>query len=376
MKGADRRQAAAGAGGRRWGVADVATPALVIDESIARRNMARLAAYAAGHGLGVRPHAKTHKSLLVARWQLEAGAVGLAVAKVGEAEVLSAVCDDLLIAYPVVDEPRCGRVAQLARRKTIRVAVDSTYAVDALAGAATRVGATVGVLVDLDVGFHRTGVQGPAAALELARRIDATDGVRLDGILCYPGQVTGPADEQDLTAVADLLDETLRRWADSHLEARIVSGGSTPTAYQSHRIPALTEIRPGTYVYNDMNTVVRGYCSVGDCAARVACTVVSEAVPGKVVIDAGTKALSSDRCAGGEGFGRVVEYPRARLVRLSEEHGEVDVSGCDFKPALGQRVHVIPNHVCPCVNLYDRGWLCRPDGRCEPLRIDARGMLS
>jgi len=358
-------------------ISEMATPALVIDEAVVRRNIGRMAAYAAEHGLALRPHAKTHKSLRMARLQLSAGAVGLAAAKVGEAETLAEACDDLLIAYPAVDEPRCRRIAELAREKTIRVAVDSAFAADALATAAREAGSTVGVLVEVDVGFRRTGVQSPQAALALARHLDRTRGVRLDGIMCFPGHVTGPADEQDLSPVAEMLAETLELWSAGGLAAGIVSGGSTPTAYQSHRIPALTEIRPGTYIYNDMNTVAGGHCGVEDCAVRVACTVVSDAVPGKVVIDAGSKALGSDpaRTADG-GFGRVVEYPEARLVRLSEEHGEVGVTGCERRPALGERVHVIPNHICPCVNLYDQAWLRREDGQWEPMPVDARGRLS
>src|SRR5205814_9455191 len=141
-------------------------------------------------------------------------------------------------------------------------------------------------------------------------------------------------------------------WRRSGLEARIVSGGSTPTAYQSHHIKALTEIRPGTYIYNDMSTVSCGCCELADCAARLVCTVVSTAVPGKFVIDAGSKSLTQDRRSKDPetaGFGHIVEFPQARITRLTEEHGEVDASACDHRPKLGQRLHVTPNHLCPCV---------------------------
>jgi D-serine deaminase-like pyridoxal phosphate-dependent protein len=223
-------------------------------------------------------------------------------------------------------------------------------------------------------------VQSPGAALALAQHVDRTAGVRLDGLFFYPGQIWSPPDQQAalLEPVAARVAETLDLWRRHGLEAGIVSGGSTPTAYQSHLIGVPTEIRPGTYVYNDMNTVLGGFCELDDCAARIVCTVVSTAVPGKVVLDAGTKTLTSDRNATrpDSGHGRIVAYPQAKIVRLSEEHGEVDVTACDRAPKLGERVHVIPNHICPCVNLQDAAWWRQPDGMLEPLPIDARGRLA
>src|SRR5439155_5452179 len=155
--------------------------------------------------------------------------------------------------------------------------------------AARAADATVGVLVDLDVGLHRTGVQSPAEALQLAQLISKTSGLRLDGIMFYPGQLKHPPSEleQLLFPIAALLDETIDVWRRSSLQPKIVSGGSTPTAYHSHHLKALTEIRPGTYIFNDMSTVSRGYCGLADCAARLVCTVISTAVPGKFVIDGG-----------------------------------------------------------------------------------------
>jgi D-serine deaminase-like pyridoxal phosphate-dependent protein len=358
-----------------------ATPALVIDLPKVERNLARLAEYASGHGIAVRPHTKTHKSLKIATRQMRAGATGLTAAKVGEAEVMAAASRDVLVAYPTVDAHRCRRLAELARGgTTVRVAADSAEGVDALAAAARNAGSTIGVLVDLDVGFHRTGAQSPAASLELARRVACDAPLRLDGIFFYPGHIWSPPDEQaaELKRIDALLAETISLWERSGLEAPIVSGGSTPTAYQSHLVTSQTEIRPGTYLYNDMNTVRAGFCSLDDCAAGVVCTVVSAAVPGKVVIDAGTKTLTSDRNvkAPESGHGHVIEYPEATIARLSEEHGEVDVSGCPRPPKIGERVTVIPNHICPCVNLQDSVWLRQADGSLEVIGVDARGRLS
>ncbi len=357
-----------------------ATPALVIDAKTVFRNIERLATYAADHDLDVRPHTKTHKSRQMGALQMSAGAIGLTAAKVGEVELMSEVADDVLLAYPAVDPARTSRLVQLAAHGTIRVAADSKHCAKALADAANRHSATIGILVDLDVGMGRTGLQTSSEALKLAQYVDATPGLRLDGLFCYPGHIVSPPGEQEaeLLAVSDKLAETLKLWSEHGLQARIVSGGSTPTAYQSHQVPEYTEIRPGTYIYNDMNTVHGGYCSLEDCAVRVVCTVVSTAVPGQVVIDAGSKTLTSESCgpAPKSGYGHVVEYPQARISRLTEEHGQVDIRSCPRAPQIGERLTVIPNHVCPCVNLQDTVWWRDEEGRLEAFKIDARGLLS
>jgi D-serine deaminase-like pyridoxal phosphate-dependent protein len=358
-----------------------ATPSLVIDLATVERNVSRLADYARGCGLAVRPHTKTHKSLDMAGRQIRAGAIGLTVAKVAEAEIMASASRDLLLAYPAVDAYRCRHLADLARGGvSVRIAADSVEGIDALAKAARALDVRIGVLVDLDVGFHRTGAGSPAESLRLAQYAARRDSLRLDGLFFYPGHVWSAADRQaeELSRIDALLAESSDLWARSGLDAPIVSGGSTPTAYRSHLVTRQTEIRPGTYIYNDMNTVRAGFCALEDCAATIVCTVVSTSIAGKAVIDAGTKALTSDRNikAPESGHGYVVEYPGAALVRLSEEHGELDTTGCERSPRIGERVAVIPNHICPCVNLQDAVWLRHADGTLESSRVDARGRLS
>lgn len=358
----------------------VGTPALLIDLPTVTRNVKRLAAYARAHVLRVRPHTKTHKSLRMARLQLDAGCHGLTTAKVGEAAGMTEASTNLLVAYPAVDPYRAARLAELARDATVSVALDGVEGARVLAAAAAKAGSQVGVLVDLDVGFHRTGVQSVAASLALAQEVSGTPGLRLDGLFYYAGHVWSPAAEQaaELGRIDALLRKAVDLWRRAGLDARTVSGGSTPTAYQSHLVTAQTEIRPGTYIYNDMNTARAGFCATEDCAARIVCTVVSDAVPGKVVIDGGTKAFTSDRnvTAPDSGFGHVIEYPQAVVARLSEEHGELDVSACTTRPKVGERLSVIPNHICPCVNLRDEVWLRNADGTLEPMRVDTRGRLA
>lgn len=355
------------------------TPALIADVQIVEHNLRSMAEYAAAHRLALRPHSKTHKSLRLARFQMASGAVGLTVAKVGEAEVMVQAADDLLLAYPAVDEARCRALARLAAEHTISVAVDSAQAIEAISAPLSRTGGTLGVLIELDAGFHRTGVQSPEASVALARRAAVTKGVRLDGLMIFPGHLGRiEGQREELARIGELLDRTIEMWRRAGLEARTVSGGSTPTARRSHLIPSLTEIRPGTYIFNDMKTVAGGHAAVDDCAARVCCTVVSDAVPGAVVLDAGSKALSSELLhqSPDDGYGFVVECPEARVVRLSEEHGVVDVSRCARRPKVGERVHVIPNHICTCVNMFDRMWLRHADGELEETPVDARGRLS
>ncbi len=359
------------------------TPHLLIDAEIAERNHQRLLDYLREHGLCLRAHTKTHKIKKLGELQAGPMSVGLTVAKVGEADVMATVCDDLLLAYPIVDNARAERVAALANQVNIRVAVDSKLAIQTLSDAAgaRAVPPEIGILVDMDVGYGRTGVQTPADSLELAQFVDATQHVRLDGLFIYPGHVRGTLDEQTttLTVVDAKVQQATGLWLEHGLEPAIVSSGSTPSAYHSHLVRAVTEIRPGTYIYNDMNTVRGGYCTIGDCAARLVCTVVSNAVPGQVVIDAGSKTLTMDPSIDGPnaGFGAIVEYPEARIARLSEEHGQVDITNCPNAPQLGERVHVIPNHICPCSNLQNEVWWLDRTVNDEPQRIpvDARGAL-
>jgi len=357
----------------------IPTPAIVVDGATVLRNLERLADYGEQHEFDIRPHTKTHKSRLVAELQMDVGAVGLTAAKVGEAALMAEVANDILLAYPAIDPVRTERLVKLASHVTLRVAIDSLEGAKRIGAAANRGKATVGILVDLDVGMGRTGVQTPGEALRIAQFVDTSPGLRLDGLFCYPGHIQQPPGEQAgaLELVGKKLAQTLDLWADHGLEARIVSGGSSPTCFQSHLVPEYTEIRPGTYIYNDMNMVRGGFCTLEDCAARIVTTVVSTAVPGQVVIDAGTKTLTSDRCgpAPESGHGLIVEFPDAVITKLTEEHAQVDVRACRYKPELGERITVIPNHICPCVNLQNSIWWRGEDGQLTELVVDARGLL-
>jgi D-serine deaminase-like pyridoxal phosphate-dependent protein len=335
----------------------VPTPAAVVDLARMRANLDRMAGYAKERSLALRPHTKTHKSPELAREQLRRGATGVTVATVREAEVMASVCDDILLAHPPVGPGKVERLLALPPHVRITVALDSQDALESVARAAARAGREVGVLVELDLGMHRVGVQEPAAAAALARLARDLDGVAWRGITFYPGHVREPVDEQasalgrlhdDLGLFIDALDR-------DHLSPVTVSGGSTPTAFASHTVGHLTEIRPGTYIFNDRTTAEMGACAWEDCAYTVLATVVSTAVRGQAVVDAGSKALTREELrAPGGGFGALADRREVTVKGLSEEHGLLDLARTDWRPRIGERVRIVPNHVCVSVNLHDR----------------------
>ena len=255
------------------------------------------------------------------------------------------------MAYPALG-PRAAAIAEVAAATPTLVGLDSVEAVEALRRAAEDAGVEVGVLVELDVGMRRMGVADAAAAVEVARACGGAVAYR--GIMFYPGHIRERVEEQDglLERLGAQLTAAIETLGDADLAPGIVSGGSTPTAFRSHEIPGQTEIRPGTYVFNDRTTAAVGACERDDCAYTVLATVVSTAVPRQAVVDAGSKALSSDPMRGeGSGFGELLDHPEVIVARMSEEHGILDLSKTDWRPKVGDRVRIIPNHVCVSVNL-------------------------
>jgi len=336
---------------------DLETPTPIVDLDRMERNLDRAAAYAAEHGLALRPHIKTHKSPRIAADQMRRGAVGVTCATPREAEVMSDVADDILPPYPPVGAPRAKRVVSVPDRARVTVALDSATAVEHLAAAARPVGRPVGVYVEMDLGMHRVGVPTVEQAIELARLVRRTPPLEYVGIAFYPGHVREPVDEQDqkLDEVALALRDAVSAMARAGVRPTVVSGGSTPTIWRSHELTDVTEIRPGTYVFNDRTTAEIGACSWDDCALTVLATVVSTAVPGQAVIDAGTKALGREPIRGADagGFGALLDRPDVIVKAMSEEHGLLDLSRTDWRPEVGERVQVVPNHVCIVVHLND-----------------------
>ena len=359
---------------------DLDTPALVIDLDIMERNLQRMAEYTEEHGLRLRPHTKTHKIPALARKQLDLGAAGLTIAKVGEAEVmLGAEPPDLLLAYPIIGRRKLDRLMEVARKTAVTVSLDSLFVARQLSDAARQVQVEIGVLAELDVGLGRVGVQ-PQDIVALAQSIDRLPWLRFAGIAFYPGHIKS-LDEEGLKAVealGKLLGGVVRDLKQAGLAPRIVSGGSTPTMFHSHEIAELNEIRPGTYIFNDRNTVMSGACEFEDCAASILTTIVSTAKTGQMIIDGGSKTFSSDRPSnpGEVSFGHIVEAPDAVFTKMNEEHGFVDIRRVKSEFSVGDRVRIIPNHICVAMNLHECVYGIRGDAVEQTWRVEGRGKLQ
>ncbi|MBV9382721.1 MAG: alanine racemase [Streptosporangiaceae bacterium] len=329
---------------------DLDTPALVVDAGRMEKNLARMADAAAAGAIALRPHAKTHKCVQIARRQLAYHAAGLTVATLAEAELFAgAGCGRLFIAYPLwAGGGRRPRLAALHERAELRAGVDSLAAAGELAAAVSGTGRPLQVLIEIDSGQHRTGVAPRDAAALAAGCLRL--GLDVIGAFTHPGHAylnpdgvaAAAADERSaLATVGEALEGLLGR-------APVLSGGSTPTAYDGMARP-LTEARPGTYVFGDRQQMHLSGITEGDVALVVAARVVSVPRPGEAVLDSGSKALSSDRPPWLTGHGRVLEAPEATVDVLSEEHAVVH--GLRSRLAVGELVRVIPNHVCTVVNL-------------------------
>jgi D-serine deaminase-like pyridoxal phosphate-dependent protein len=332
------------------------TPIPLVDLDRLERNLDRMADYASEHQLALRPHTKTHKSPRIAAEQIRRGAVGLTCATLLEAEVMAEASSDLLLAYQPVGEAKLQRLLALPAECEITVALDSDWVVDELSRAARERDRRIGVLVELDLGMHRVGVPALDQAIRLAAMVAERPPLIYRGIAFYPGHLRGPGEQTEaaLRQLREVLGRAVATLDDAGLHPEIVSGGSTPTAWRTHDIPEITEIRPGTYVYNDRTTAEIGACSWDDCALSILATVVSTAVPGQAVIDAGSKALGREPAeGGGTGYGALLDRPEVVVTRMSEEHGILDLQATDWRPELGERVRVVPNHVCIAVHLHE-----------------------
>jgi D-serine deaminase-like pyridoxal phosphate-dependent protein len=360
-------------------VSEIDTPALVVDLDIMERNLSKVADYTREHGLRLRHHTKTHKSVKLARRQIELGAAGLTVAKVGEAEImLGAEPRDVLVAYPIIGHTKLARLMEVARRTHVTVALDNAFAARQLSDAARAAQVEIGVLAEMDVGLGRVGV-APGELLRLAQTMEKLPHLRFEGITFYAGQVKSLDESgmEEIARVSEILRVALEEFRAAGIETRIVSGGSTPTLFHSHEFSGITEIRPGTYVFNDINTVRSGGCAMEDCAASILATVVSTARPGHMIIDGGSKTFSSDRANSAEvTFGHLVEAPGARFHKMNEEHGFVDLTDAEAEFRVGDRVHMIPNHICVAVNLHERVYGVRGDTVEDVWTVDARGKLQ
>jgi D-serine deaminase-like pyridoxal phosphate-dependent protein len=355
------------------------TPEIMIDRDVLLRNIERMAAAVHAKGLQLRPHVKTHKVPQIAALQLAAGAVGLTVATIGEAEVFAGHgARDIFIAYPLWVGPReADRLHRLlAADVRIAVGADSQEALEQLARSMGGTADRLDVVLEIDSGHHRSGV-APGGIVAVARAAAAA-GLRVTGIFTFPGHGYAPGmprkaaeeEEHALGAASRLL-------ADAGFHLAVRSGGSTPTATLTGASTA-TEVRPGVYVFGDAQQLELGRCRAEEIALTVAATVVSrhegtDGMPRRVVLDAGSKILGSDRPAWATGFGRLLDHTEARITALSEHHATVHWPSDSPLPALGGRLRVIPNHVCLAMNLVDDVAVISDGEVVDRWRVAARG---
>lgn len=343
---------------------DLDTPALLVDLDVMDANLIRMQEYCNQHKLGLRPHIKTHKIPALAQKQMDLGAVGIACQKIGEAEVMvDAGLLDIMIPYNLVGKHKLERLATLARQAKITVSVDSTDVALPMAKYLHQQGLVIQTVIELTSELNRCGVTTVDSALRLAQTIDRTPGLEFQGVMVYPSS------RQSMQFVMEAVD-VLRSQG---FPVDTVSGGGSPTAPQSHEFAGLTEIRTGTYIFNDASYLRKGVCTLEQCALKVMVTVISMPTPERVIIDGGTKTFSSDM---GYPMGYILEYPEAQLYQMSEEHGFVDVTRCASKPKIGEQLSVIPNHACGTINMHDALFGARGERIEGKWEITARGKLQ
>ncbi len=326
-------------------IEELETPVAVVDLDRLSVNIDHLQKYLASHDIDNRPHIKTHRIPAIAHMQLEAGAVGITCQTLSEAEVMcSTGIRDIFLPYNLLSDAKLKRLMLLARRAKMSVTADSARTVSGYAEAAAAEGTVLPVLIEMDGGYERCGVTTPEGVRELARQIDSAPNLHFGGLMVYPSNPESNA----------FMGEAKMQLAQDGLAVERVSGGSSFVMWQAHEFTQFTEHRAGMYVYGDRNLVDAGVMALDDCSYFVLATVVSRPTEDRVVLDSGSKSLAADSARQTPGHGLIVEYPQAEIFKLSEEHGHVDVSRCDRKPEIGERVSVLVNHCCVSNNLFPR----------------------
>jgi len=362
-------------------VVEVDTPALIVSEEILHRNIAGMASFANSVGVNLRPHIKTHKTPQIARLQIAAGAVGVTCAKVGEAEVMvnEAGVQDVLLAYPIIGEPKYRRIVALMEKARIAIALDSREAATMLNEAMARHDRTIDVYVEVNTGQNRSGVMAGDEAVKFALEVARHPNLRLTGIMTHEGHVSSvdPAEiEAKAREAGEKMVETAEKIRKHGIELPTVSVGSTPAARFTPLVKGITEARPGTYVFNDNSLFRYGtHWGVDDCAARFVATVVSRPAEDRAVLDTGSKSLAMDPSKSHPGHGYIVGHPDVIITKLSEEHGVCQLPAGEEGFNVGDRVEIIPNHVCPTINLQDEMQIVRDGKIVDTWKIAARGKV-
>lgn len=362
---------------------DLPTPCIVVDEQIVKTNIVRMQEDVTIKGCRLRPHIKTHKSVEMAKWQIEAGAEGITVAKIGEAEVMAAGgIGDIFIAYPIIGKYNLARLVPLSRSiDRLILGVESLEGARQLSRIAVETGLRFELRLEIETGLRRTGVPVHHAA-EIAAKISVLPGIRLTGIFTFRGMKmldsSIPTDRQaaglEEGRCMFKLAESLRQAGHNIID---VSVGSTPTSSSAASVDGVTEVRPGTYLFNDQMQVDWDGCTRKECAAHVLTRVVSLGDGSYCVVDGGSKTLSSDVLKSGSPA-VILEPKNLRFDRFSEEHGIIcneDQSGNGLPLKIGQMITALPHHICTSINLHNNLFLRESSGEYRVIPVDARGCV-
>jgi D-serine deaminase-like pyridoxal phosphate-dependent protein len=350
----------------------LATPALLIDLDVLDSNVARMAALAGRAGVALRPHAKSHKSLAIAGRQLAAGAVGLCVATVGEAETFFAGgIVDLTLAYPIHGDAKLRRLRPLVAAGALTMVTDSIEIAEGYSRLAVDAGEDIPVLLEIDTGMHRVGIP-PGRAGTLGSQVAALPGLEVVGLLTHAGHAHDVLTQPEIAAIARdearLLADARDHAERAGLQITVVSAGSSLTAPYLTAADGITEIRPGTYVLNDLRTITCYACTADQIAASMLTTMVSVG-PGRAVFDAGNKTLTPTRIEQ-HGYGYPREIPDARVGRLSEEHGVLQLPDTE-QLVVGDRVRMLPVHICAWMDLQREVYGVRGGEIVSRITVDA-----
>jgi D-serine deaminase-like pyridoxal phosphate-dependent protein len=355
------------------------TPTMVVDEGILHTNIAEMAALAKSLGVALRPHIKTHKTPQIARLQLAAGAIGVTCAKLGEAEVMAdAGVEDILIAYPIVGELKIRRLLALMERGRMIVALDSREAAEAISDAMAAEDRVLDVYVEVNTGQNRAGAVHGEESVALALNLARLPGLHVIGVMSHEGHANAQPPETIESVALDAgrnLVATAEAIRAHGLALPVVSVGSTPAATYTPTVPGVTEMRPGTYVFKDTSAFRYGNFGPDRCAARILATVVSHPAPDRCIVDSGSKTLSLDKTPSHPGHGYIVGHEDAIIDRMSEEHGVVILPPEEEGFRIGERVEIIPNHICPTVNLMDQLTIVRDGHVADVWPVAARGKI-
>ena len=357
-------------------VPDVDTPSLLVDLDIMERNHRKMVYFTEECGVNLRPHVKTHKVPEIAKMQMELGAKGVCLQKLSEAEVFADHgITDIFVTNEIVGKHKYPRLAALADRIDLRVAIDNFDNAVEISKACKEVGCELRVLVDVDVGLHRCGVS-PAEAGILAEKISRLDGLIFTGIMGYDGQAMRGKTKQEREAISneamDLISIAQKEVRREGHEIEVTSVGSSVSTWTDAKREEVTEVQPGMYLFNAVNLVEAEVATVDDCALTVLATVMSKPTEDRAILDAGSKAFHFDHCT----YPWLVGMEGAEIYGFSEEHANVSLEKSSVKLGVGDRVQAIPYHCCTCINQHDEMVALR-NGKVEKIwKVAARGMMK